>query len=132
MKGFSKIMALEKTTKYLKIEKSVLYKIAREGKIPAVKIEIGKNDKIIIHILHNQELMRYNQELLGYKSSKATEIYNHVNRRNLSVIKDSLDNLLKGGKNMSKRMKTKFIRRKVYVNSSHVPFIWKYVRTVRI
>lgn len=97
-----------------------------------MKIEIGKNDKIIIRILHNQELMRYNQELLGYKSSKATEIYNHVNTRNLSVIKDSLDNLLKGGKNMSKRMKTKFIQRKVYANSSHVPFIWKYVRTVRI
>ena len=102
-------------------------KPTREGRIPAVKIEIGKNDKIIICIFHNQELMRYNQELLGYKSSKITEIYNHVNTRNLSAIKDSLDNPLKGGKNMSKRMKTKFIQRKVYVNCPHIPFIWEYI-----
>jgi len=38
MKGFSKIMTLEETAKYLKIGKSTLYKMAREGKIPAVKI----------------------------------------------------------------------------------------------
>ena len=95
MKGFSKIMALEKTTKYLKIEKSVLYKIAREGKIPVVKIEIGKNDKIIIRILHNQELMRYNQELLGYKSSKTAEIYTHVRKTNMSGIKSPLDTIFK-------------------------------------
>jgi len=94
MKGFSKIMALEKTTKYLKIEKSVLYKMAREGKIPAVKIEIGKNDKIIIRILHNQELIRYNQELLGYKSSKTTEICTHVSKTNMTGIKSPLDTIL--------------------------------------
>ena len=35
---FSEIMTLEETAKYLKIEKSTLYKMAREGKIPAVKI----------------------------------------------------------------------------------------------
>lgn len=38
MKGDSPIMTLEETTKYLKIGKSTLYKMAREGKIPAVKI----------------------------------------------------------------------------------------------
>ena len=32
--------------------------MAREGKIPAVKSEIGKNDKVIIHIPYNQELIR--------------------------------------------------------------------------
>ncbi|MCA1919281.1 MAG: helix-turn-helix domain-containing protein, partial [Flavobacterium piscis] len=32
------IMTLEETAKYLKIGKSTLYKMAREGKIPAVKI----------------------------------------------------------------------------------------------
>jgi len=36
--GFSEIMTLEETAKYLKIGKSTLYKMAREGKIPAVKI----------------------------------------------------------------------------------------------
>jgi excisionase family DNA binding protein len=38
MEDFSEIMTLEETAKYLKIGKSTLYKMAREGKIPAVKI----------------------------------------------------------------------------------------------
>jgi len=38
MEGFSEIMTLEETAKYLKIGKSTLYKMAREGRIPAVKI----------------------------------------------------------------------------------------------
>jgi len=38
VKGFEEIMTLEETAKYLKIGKSTLYKMAREGKIPAVKI----------------------------------------------------------------------------------------------
>jgi len=36
--GLGEIMTLEETAKYLKIGKSTLYKMAREGKIPAVKI----------------------------------------------------------------------------------------------
>jgi len=35
--GFGEIMTLEETAKYLKIGKSTLYKMARKGKIPAVK-----------------------------------------------------------------------------------------------
>jgi len=38
MKGFGEIMTLEETAKYLKIGNSTLYKMTREGKIPAVKI----------------------------------------------------------------------------------------------
>lgn len=38
MERFSEIMTLDETAKYLKIGKSALYKMAREGKIPAVKI----------------------------------------------------------------------------------------------
>ena len=38
MEGFEEIMTLEETARYLKIGKSTLYKMAREGKIPAVKI----------------------------------------------------------------------------------------------
>lgn len=50
-------MPLEETGKYLKIGKSAFYlsacnaqadKMAGEGKIPAVKIEFGKDNKIII------------------------------------------------------------------------------------
>ena len=36
MEGNSPIMTLEETAKYLKIGKSTLYKMAREGKTPAV------------------------------------------------------------------------------------------------
>jgi len=42
--------------------------------------------------------MRYNQELLGHRSSKTTGIYNHVSTRNLSEIKSPLDSFLKGSK----------------------------------
>jgi len=38
MEGNSPVMTIEETAKYLKIGKSSLYKMAREGKIPAVKI----------------------------------------------------------------------------------------------
>lgn len=38
MVGFREIMTLEETTEYLKIGKSTLYKMAKEGKTPAVKI----------------------------------------------------------------------------------------------
>ena len=36
--GFSEIVTLKETAKYSKIGKSTLYKMAREGKISAVKI----------------------------------------------------------------------------------------------
>ena len=57
MEGFGEIMTLEETAKYLKIGKSTLYKMAQEGKIPAVKIEPGRNNKIIIRIPYNQDLI---------------------------------------------------------------------------
>ncbi|CAD7772433.1 Tyrosine recombinase XerD [Candidatus Methanoperedenaceae archaeon GB37] len=58
MERFSEIMTLKEAAKYLKIGKSTLYKMARESKIPAVKIEFGKNDKVIIRIPYNQELIK--------------------------------------------------------------------------
>ena len=38
-------MTLDKTAKYLKTGEPTLYKITREGKIPAVKIKPGRNNK---------------------------------------------------------------------------------------
>jgi len=38
MEGFGEIMTLEEAARYLKIGKSTLYKMAREGKISVVKI----------------------------------------------------------------------------------------------
>jgi len=38
MQNFFEIMTLEETAKYLRIGKSTLYKMAREGEVPAIKI----------------------------------------------------------------------------------------------
>ncbi len=37
MEGFSEIKTVEETEKHLRVGKSILYKMAREGKIPAGK-----------------------------------------------------------------------------------------------
>ena len=48
MEGNYLIITLEEMVRYLKIGKSTLYNMVREGKIPAVKIEPGRNSKIVI------------------------------------------------------------------------------------
>ncbi len=61
MEGFGEIMTLEETAKYLKIVppwRDTFNRMAREDKIPVVKIEFGKNKKVIIRIPYNQELIR--------------------------------------------------------------------------
>ncbi len=62
MEGFGEIMTLEETAKYLKIGKSTLYKMAREGKIPAVKIanqwRLRKEDiDKWLHEIRNKEIL---------------------------------------------------------------------------
>jgi site-specific recombinase XerD len=49
------------------------------------------------HLLERGINLRYIQELLSHKSSKTTEIYTHVSTKDLSAIKNPLDNLLAGG-----------------------------------
>jgi len=46
------------------------------------------------HLLESGTDLRYIQELLGHKSSKTTEVYTHVTRKNLVRIKSPLDTLL--------------------------------------
>jgi len=68
-------MTLKEPVKYLKKGKITLYKTARERKIPGVKIGIGE------------------EEILGHKSSKTTEIYTHVSRKNLGKIDSPIDTI---------------------------------------
>ena len=46
------------------------------------------------HLLEGETDLRYIQELLGYKSSKTTEIYTHVSNKDLGRIKSPLDDLV--------------------------------------
>jgi len=57
-------MAFEECMKNLKTRKFLFYKMAREGKIPAVKIEF-KNNKVIIHVPYNQELIKKVKTISG-------------------------------------------------------------------
>ena len=45
------------------------------------------------HLLENGTDLRYIQELLGHKSSKTTEVYTHVTRRDIARIKSPLDSI---------------------------------------
>ncbi|HDD43357.1 MAG TPA: hypothetical protein ENG63_00645 [Candidatus Desulfofervidus auxilii] len=71
MEGVREIMIQKVFTKYLPAQAG---KIVREGKIPAVKIEIGENGKVIIRIPYNQELIRKIKMISGrrWNSEKNT------------------------------------------------------------
>ena len=60
--------------------------MAREGKIPAVKIGLGKNNKVIIRDLYNQQLIK---KISGIKM---------VSNKDLRQIRSPLDRLFEKNK----------------------------------
>jgi len=62
MEGVREIITQKVFTKYLPAQAG---KIIKEGETPAVKIEIGKNDKVIIRIPYNRELIRKIKTISG-------------------------------------------------------------------
>ncbi len=67
MEGNSLIITFEETSKSFKIGKCTLYKMAREGKISAVKIWHGRNNRVIIRIPYNKELLDKVKTIEGRK-----------------------------------------------------------------
>ena len=58
MEGFSEIMFRKDEVKHFKTGEFFLYKMAGEGKIPAVKIEFEKDDKVRIYVPYEQKLIK--------------------------------------------------------------------------
>jgi site-specific recombinase XerD len=74
-----------------------VYRVFKEALIKA-----GIKKDVVVHSLrhsyathlHENGLdIRYIQELLGHKSTRTTEIYTHVSRRNLIAVRSPIDDL---------------------------------------
>jgi len=62
MEGVRETMTQKVFAKYLSAQAG---EIVRERETPAVRIEIGENDKVIIRIPYNQELIRKIKPISG-------------------------------------------------------------------
>lgn len=74
-----------------------VYNVFRQALAKAgIKKEVGVHSlrhSYATHLHENGLDIRYIQELLGHKSTRTTEIYTHVSRRNLVAVKSPIDDI---------------------------------------
>ena len=74
-----------------------VYRVFKTALLKAgIKKEVGVHSLRHSYATHLHETgldIRYIQELLGHKSSRTTEIYTHVSRRNLVVVRSPIEDL---------------------------------------
>jgi integrase/recombinase XerD len=74
-----------------------VYRVFKEALLKAgIKKDVGVHSlrhSYATHLHENGLDIRYIQELLGHKSSRTTEIYTHVSRRNLIAVKSPIEDL---------------------------------------
>jgi len=77
------------------------------------------------HLLEQGTNLRYIQEILGHKSSKTTEIYTHVSKRDLGKTISPLDKMGEVGS----IKKSEHPQGGIYEPGSDIPPFWQYIRT---
>lgn len=74
-----------------------VYRVFKEAlKRAGIKKDVGVHSlrhSYATHLHENGVDIRYIQELLGHKSTRTTEIYTHVSRRNLIAVRSPIDDL---------------------------------------
>jgi len=96
MEGFGEIITQKEMITYFKIGQFIFYKITRDIKSISSRVRNPKRKYWGVPILDTGMDLRYTHGLLRYKDSKTTKIYTHVSTKNLSTIKNLLNNRLKG------------------------------------
>ncbi|MBG0859009.1 MAG: tyrosine-type recombinase/integrase [Bacteroidales bacterium] len=74
-----------------------VYNVFRQSmKKAGIKKDVGVHSlrhSYATHLHENGLDIRYIQELLGHKSTRTTEIYTHVSRRNLAAVRSPIEDL---------------------------------------
>ena len=88
----------EREGRYITI-RSVQKVFEKSCRMAKIKKDVGIHSlrhSFATHLLESGTDLRYIQELLGHKSSKTTEIYTHVSKREIGKIISPLDKMGEG------------------------------------